>query len=181
MENDGRDFSADAIWHRRAHGARVPPEDATKIANGILEASENLINEMNDRMRRDAVALSELEQRRAGERLTQSRIALEKARNDEGMLSAEGTADAVNGLISAARSDLLKMQQEYETQKRNVSVNAPQMRYLQTRINATTEQIALLQAKLTNPTEKGDAKAISNVMSKLDYLELNRQISEKTV
>jgi capsular polysaccharide transport system permease protein len=155
------------------------PEDATKIANGILDASEKLINQMNDRMRHDAVALSELEQQRAGERLTQARIALEKARNDEGMLSAEGTADAVNNLISTARSDLLRMQQEYETQKRNVSVNAPQMRYLQTRISATNEQIALLQAKLTNPTEKGDVKAISNVMSKLNYLELDRQISEK--
>jgi capsular polysaccharide transport system permease protein len=95
------------------------------------------------------------------------------------MLSAEVTADAVNNLISTARSDLLRMQQEYETQKRNVSVNAPQMRYLQTRISATNEQIALLQAKLTNPTEKGDVKAISNVMSKLNYLELDRQISEK--
>lgn len=155
------------------------PEDATKIADGILDASEKLINEMNDRMRRDAVALSELEQQRAGERLTQARVALEKARNDEGMLSAEGTADAVNGLISAARSDLLKMQQEYETQKRNVSISAPQMRYLQTRINATNEQIALLQEKLTSTTDKADAKAISNVMSKLNHLELDRQISEK--
>ena len=155
------------------------PEDATKIADGILDASEKLINDMNDRMRRDAVALSELEQQRAGERLTQARVALEKARNDEGMLSAEGTADAVNDLISAARSDLLKMQQEYETQKRNVSINAPQMRYLQTRINATNEQIALLQEKLTSTTDKADAKAISNVMSKLNYLELDRQISEK--
>lgn len=155
------------------------PEDAAKIANGILEASENLINDMNDRMRHDAVALSELEQQRAGERLTQARIALEKARNDEGMLSAGTTADAVNGLIGSAQSDLLRMQQEYKTQTRNVSINAPQMRYLQTRINAATEQIALLQAKLTNPTEKGDAKAISNVISRLDYLELNRQICEK--
>ena len=106
-------------------------------------------------------------------------IYLEKARNDEGMLSAESTADAVNGLISSTRSELLKLQQEYETQKRYVSLDAPQTRNLQARINAANDQIALLQAKLTNPTEKGDAKAISNVMSKLDYLELNRQISEK--
>jgi capsular polysaccharide transport system permease protein len=155
------------------------PDDATKIANGILEASEHLINEMNDRMRNDALELSELEQRRAGERFTQARIDLEKARNDEGMLSAETMADAVNGLIGSARSELLKMQQEYETQKRYVSLDAPQMRNLQTRINAAHDQIALLQAKLTNPTEKGDAKAISNVMSRLNYLELNRQISEK--
>jgi len=153
------------------------PEDATKIANGILEASESLINDMNARMRHDALALSELEQKRAGEQLTAAHAALEKARNDEGMLSAEGTADAVNGLINTARSDLLKMQQEYETQKRNVSVEAPQMRYLQSRMNATNEQIALLQAKLTNQTN--DAGAVSNVMSKLNYLELNRQISEK--
>ena len=39
-------------------------------------------------------------------------IYLEKARNDEGMLSAESAADAVNGLISSTRSELLKLQQE---------------------------------------------------------------------
>jgi capsular polysaccharide transport system permease protein len=155
------------------------PDDSTKIANGILEASEHLINEMNDRMRHDALELSALEQQRAGERATQARIDLEKARNDEGMLNAESMADAVNGLIASARSELLRMQQEYETQRRYVSLDAPQMRNLQTRINAANDQIALLQAKLTNPTAKGDAKAISNVMSRLDYLELDRQISEK--
>jgi capsular polysaccharide transport system permease protein len=154
------------------------PADATKIANGILEASEKLINDMNDRMRHDALELSELEQQRAEEKLTQAHIALQKARNDEGMLSAGHTAEAVNTLISSAESDLLSLKREYETQKRNVSVNAPQMRYLQARIDAANEQIVLLQAKLTNPTENRHVKALSTVMSKLDYLELNQKISE---
>ncbi len=64
--------------------------------------------------------------------LTKARIALEQARNDEGMLSAQATADAISTLITTARGDLLKLQEEFETQKHYVSETAPQMLNLRT-------------------------------------------------
>jgi capsular polysaccharide transport system permease protein len=156
------------------------PEDAVQVAKGVLSASESLVNDMNDRMRQDALALAEQEQQRALERLTKARTDLERARNEEGTLNAESTAEVVNGLIGGLRTEFLKMQQDYETQKRYMSEASPQLRTLQTRMNAISEQIGFLQAKLTRQSSaSGNDKTLSNTMSKLDQLELERQLSEK--
>ena len=58
------------------------PADATKIASAVLDASEALINEMNDRMDHDELSDAELELDRTSERLKKARIALETARNN---------------------------------------------------------------------------------------------------
>lgn len=153
--------------------------DSAKIASAILEASEELVNTMNDRMLKDAVGLSLEEQKRAGEKLMQARIALETARNDEGMLNAERTGDAITGLVAKVEGEELKLQQQYDSQKKFVLEDAPQMRALKERINAANEQIALLKAKLTRGEEGGDAKVLTSTMSKMNYLELEHEIAEK--
>jgi capsular polysaccharide transport system permease protein len=155
-------------------------EDSARIARAALEASENLVNEMNDRMRQDALAMSLLEQDRAKARLAAARSALEMARNEEGMLSAVQAADAQNALITAERGNLLKMQQEYETQRQYLSELAPQLRALQRRIDAEKDQIAKLQAQLTQTDAQPQPNGVlSGSMTKLDHLELERQLAEK--
>jgi hypothetical protein len=56
------------------------PDDALAIGRAALEISETLINDLNDRMNRDALANAESEVERASARLAQSRLALETAR-----------------------------------------------------------------------------------------------------
>ena len=156
------------------------PEDSVRIAKAVLEESEALVNDMNDRMRNDAVALSRAEQTHANEQLAAARTALEQARNTEGTLNAEASADAINALIASVKSDLVKMQQEYEAQKRYVSENAPQMRNTQTRIAAANQQIAFLQSQLTvTAGSGGSAPVVSASMNKLDYLEFQSKVAEK--
>ena len=156
------------------------PEDSVRIAKAVLEESEALVNDMNDRMRNDAVALSKAEQTRANEQLAAARTALEQARNTEGTLNAEASADAINALIASVKSDLVRMQQEYEAQKRYVFENAPQMRNTQTRIAAANQQIAFLQSQLTvTAGSDGSAPVVSASMNKLDYLEFQSKVAEK--
>ena len=156
------------------------PEDSVRIAKAVLEESEALVNDMNDRMRNDAVALSKAEQTRANEQLAAARTALEQARNTEGTLNAEASADAINTLIAGVKSDLVKMQQEYEAQKRYVSENAPQMRNTLTRIAAANQQIAFLQSQLTVTSGyDGSTPVVSASMNKLDYLEFQSKVAEK--
>ena len=155
------------------------PRDAVTIANAVLAQSETLINDMNDRMRSDALALSQAEQVRANEQLAEARTALEQARNAEGTLSAETSAEAINTLIASLRSDLVKMQQEYDAQRRYVSENAPQMRNMQTRIASANQQIAFLQSKLTVTAASDQSQpVISASMKKLDYLDFQRKVAE---
>ncbi|WP_034994080.1 hypothetical protein [Beijerinckia mobilis] len=155
------------------------PQDSLKIANALLEASESLVNDMNERMQHDAVGLSLQEQKRASDRLLETRVALERARNTEGMLNAEETHKSINELITGVQSGLLKLQQQYDSQIRFVAKTAPQMRTLQQRIDAAKEQITALKAQLTQNDEAQRTKTLSSTMSTLDYLELERKIAER--
>ncbi len=125
------------------------PQDAATIARAALTVCDNLVNGINDRLIHDAVANAEQELELTTERLTQARTALERARDDRGVLDAAKAGDALNKLIDETRSGLLQLQQQYDAELKFVSETAPQMRALKARIDATKAQIDELQSKLT--------------------------------
>jgi capsular polysaccharide transport system permease protein len=156
------------------------PDDAARIAQAILDISESLINDINDRVNRDAVANATQEFDRASARLTHAMLSLEKARNDEGLLDAGKTADALNKLVTETRGGLLELQQEYTTQRKYVAETAPQMRALKSRIDATAAQIAELEAKLTvTRLSSASEPTLATSMTKFSELDLERQIAER--
>lgn len=155
------------------------PRDAADIANAVIRICEDLINDIDDRMRRDAVASAELELSRATARLTQARLSLEKARNDEGLLDAEKAGEAIGKLIEDASGFYLRLQQEYNSQLKAVSADAPQMRALKQRLGAVQDQIKDLQGKLTLTGKSAGGEAtISTTMSKFAELDLEKKIAE---
>ncbi|WP_158811985.1 lipopolysaccharide biosynthesis protein [Beijerinckia sp. L45] len=155
------------------------PDDATRIADAALEASEILVNQMNDQMIKDTIDVSEKERQRAEANLATTRANLEKARNEEGMLSADKSAEALNGLITQVRGELAKMQQDYDTQRRYVTANSPTIRNLQAKISAANDEIARLQSHLTQSADGEATKNLAGSMSKLEYMTLENQIAEK--
>ncbi|MCX8252927.1 Lipopolysaccharide biosynthesis protein [Beijerinckiaceae bacterium RH AL1] len=157
------------------------PEDAATIATAALSTSENLVNTLNDQMRSDALDLARRERERAQTRLADARAALEKARNQEGLLSAKDASQGLNDLLTQVRGQLLKSQQTYESMRRFVNTNSPQLRNLQTKIDASKKQVEQLQAQMTSMKQGGGAgeKPLSGSMSSLDYATLNNEIAEK--
>ena len=128
------------------------PDDAVKVADAALESGEQLVNQMNDQMKFDAVNLAETEQTRAMANVVKMRAALEKARNDEGMLSADATATGLTTLMETVQAEVLKMQQEFDSQRRYVRADAPQLRNLQTRIDAAQKEVDKIKAQMTATT-----------------------------
>jgi capsular polysaccharide transport system permease protein len=156
------------------------PEDAMKITSAVLDISENLINEMNDRMNHDALSNAELELDRTSARLTKARIALETARNETGLLDAVKIGDALNKLITDTRSALLQLQQEYTSQLKYVSDSAPQMRALKSRIDSTSGQIAELESKLTaTKLTSSNEPTLAMSMTRFAELDLERKVAER--
>ena len=156
------------------------PDDAARIGGAVLDECERLVNVMNERMRRDAVASAEGELNRTSARLAQARVALEKARNDDGLLDTEKTADALGKLLGESRMAQMRLQQDYTTQLRSVSPEAPQMQALKSRLEATAGQINEIEAKLTT-TKYSDASrpVLASYMTKYAELDLERQIAER--
>jgi len=156
------------------------PQDALAISRAALNLSETLINESNDRMNRDAIAAAEGEVDRAVRRLGRSRLVLEIARNDEGILDVQRTAEGFNSLLTESRSSLLKLQQEYNAQLKAVSERAPQMAALRSRIAATQAQITEIESKLTRGVGADlPEMALSRLMTRFSELDLEKQIAER--
>ena len=157
------------------------PDDAVKIANSVLEASEQLVNQMNDKMREDAVKLAQSERQKAEANLATTRANLERARNQEGILSASDASKSVTKLVEKVESERIKMQQEYDSQRHYVRGDAPQLRNLQTKIDAAQKEIDALKAQVTrSPTSAGGVKPVlSGSMTRLDAANLDNGIAEK--
>ena len=156
------------------------PDAAVKIADGALAASEALVNDINDKMRVDALSLAETERQRAQDNLARARAALENARNEEGILNANTASLAVTELMTQVQGTQLKLQQDYDSQRRFVRADAPQLKNLQTRIDAAKIEVGKLQNQMTQAASAvGKDTALSGSMSRLDYASLENVIAEK--
>lgn len=158
------------------------PEDAKRVADAVVTLSENLINDLNERMRRDTVLASERDMQRAAQELGRARMQMEFERNAEGLINVDVTNKALTDLVSDLQGDLLKAEQEYQTQIRYVTADAPQMRVLSSRITAMKSQLQEMQAHLTSQTEQSASavaeKALSGKMTKFAELDLEERIAE---
>lgn len=155
------------------------PEGARDVARAALEICEALVNDINGRMNRDAVASAEQELRRTSQRLSLALGALETARNEAGILETSKSADAIVALAKEVRLSLLSMQGQYESQLKNVLPTAPQMRELSSRIEVTKKQLAEIESKLTTLTSDAADPSIAKSMTKFGELDLERQVAER--
>jgi capsular polysaccharide transport system permease protein len=159
------------------------PEDAKRIADAVIEQSENLINNLNERMRNDTVLASERDMQQASQDLGKARVEMEYERNAEGLIDVGQTSNALSGLISGLQGDLLKAQQQYQTELKYVTAEAPQMQVLSSRITAMQSQLEQMRAQLTSQTEQSVSatadKALSGKMTKFAELDLEERIAEK--
>jgi capsular polysaccharide transport system permease protein len=159
------------------------PDDAKRIADAVILQSENLINDLNERMRNDTVLASERDMQQASQDLGKARMQMEYERNAEGLIDVGQTSKALNGLISGLQGDLLKAQQEYQTELKYVTADAPQMQVLSSRITAMQSQLEQMKAQLTSQTDQSVSamadKALSGKMTKFAELDLEERIAEK--
>ncbi len=159
------------------------PEDAKRIADAVVRQSENLINDLNDRMRNDTVLASERDMQQAAQDLGKARMQMEFERNAEGLIDVGQTNKALSDLAADTQGDLLKAQQEYDTQIRYVTADAPQMQVLKSRITAMKSQLEQLKAQLTTQGEQTVSaeadKALSGKMTKFAEADLEERIAEK--
>jgi capsular polysaccharide transport system permease protein len=156
------------------------PEDAARIASAVVDISEALINNMNERMVHDAISNAEFELDRTSARLTKAQMSLETARNDAGLLDAVKTSDALDKLITETRSGLMLLQRQYTSELKYVSESAPQMRNLKSRIDATSDQIAELESKLTaTKLTASNEPTLAMSMTKFSELDLEHQVAQR--
>lgn len=162
------------------------PQEAKLVADTTLALCEELVNNLNARINRDAVALAETGFQHASERLSKTLAAQELARNDSGILEAKQSAEVVINLVRQLRTQLLGLSGSYENQLNYLNTETAQMRELKSRIDVLKQQIASLEGELTaGPKSAADLlnpsshSTVSAAMTRFGALEVEQKSDEQ--
>ncbi|MDC5812473.1 capsule biosynthesis protein [Vibrio europaeus] len=157
----------------RAFSAR----DAKKLAEAVLEKSEMLVNNLSEAARADDLKFADKEVKRAEERVTIVRMAMNDFRNEVKDLDPTQTASAKMMLIGELEVQLAKAQAELNALISYMDETAPAVLTLTRQVKALTQQIHLEKKNIT-----GDSKtqpALSGVFADYEPLLVERTFAEK--
>ena len=154
------------------------PDDALKLAQGILSSSERLVNDLSARARRDTLRSSEKEVHRAERRLKTALARLSEFRDREGLIDPRKTADATQALAGRIRDDIVRSQTEMATVRHYMRADAPSVKMLEARVQSLQTQLRSVESEVTD-TEKSRSEVLSRVMGSYERLESERSFAEK--
>jgi capsular polysaccharide transport system permease protein len=155
------------------------PQDAFKLAEGILASSERLVNDLSARARRDALRNAEDEVGRAEKHLKSALTRLREYRDKEGIIDPRKTADATVALAGRVRDELVRADTELSTLKHYMRDDAPSIKILEARVQSLEAQRRAVESEVTD-TEKTRSEALSRVMGSYEQLESERTFAENT-
>src|SRR5215831_3896530 len=151
------------------------PEDSHVLAAALLSYGEQLINELNERSRRDALETARREVDRAEQRIAEVQTELTAYRVKQKMLDPKSASSGVLELIgqmnaaqATARTQLGELL--------NNSPNSPQIPLVKTRIASLRKLIDEERAKLS-----GENDSVVAALTEYERLNLQRELAEKAL
>jgi capsular polysaccharide transport system permease protein len=151
------------------------PEDAYTLAGALLSYSEQLINELNERARRDALDTARHEVDRAEQRIAEIQTELTAYRVKRKMLDPKSASSGVLELIGQMNSALATARTQLGELLNN-SPNSPQIPLVKTRISALDKLIAEERAKLS-----GESDSVVSALTEYERLNTQRELAEKAL
>jgi capsular polysaccharide transport system permease protein len=151
------------------------PEDALTIARALLSYSEQLVNELNERARRDSLGTAENEVDRAQERVSRIQKELTAYRVEQKMLDPKSASAGVLEVIGQMNTAQATARQQLGELFKN-SPNSPQIPLVQTRIASLDKLIAEERAKLS-----GETNSVVAALTEYERLTLDRELAEKAL
>ena len=152
-------------------------QDALSLAEGILAASERLVNELSTRARRDTLRNAKEEVGRSERRLKSALTQLRDFRDREGLIDPRKTAEATSALAGRVRDELVRADTELSTLKHYMRDDAPSVKMLEARVQSLEAQRRSVESEVTD-TEKTRSEALSRVMGSYEQLEAERTFAE---
>jgi capsular polysaccharide transport system permease protein len=152
------------------------PEDATKIAQAVVDLSEQLVNNVSRRSRSDAVERAESEVKLAAQKLAHARQQLLEFRNKNVLIDPLTKAKSIGEMIGQLTAERLELDGNLRSMAGVLAADSPSQRLQRLRLTTLDEQIASLKQKLT------DSKASDTVSAQLaafEELELSEKFTEK--
>jgi capsular polysaccharide transport system permease protein len=150
------------------------PEDARKIAAGLLELGEQRINEYNERADEESLLVAKEQVARTEDRVKKAQANLTAYRLQVREIDPAQTSQTVLGVISGLESQLAQTRSQIAGMKSFARPDSPQYRTLMERQQALEQQIADQSVRLT-----GKNGALAPVLSRYEELSLERDFANQ--
>jgi capsular polysaccharide transport system permease protein len=151
------------------------PDDSQMLATALLTYSEQLINELNERARRDALDTARREVERAEQRIAEIQTELTAYRVKQKMLDPKSASAGVLELIGQMNAAQANARTQLGELLNN-SPNSPQIPLVKNRIASLDKLIAEERAKLS-----GASDSVVSSLTEYERLNLERELAEKAL
>ncbi len=151
------------------------PEDAQAITRALLSYSEQLVNELNERARNDAMDSSRREVNREEAEISRIQSQLTAYRVQQKMLDPKTASTGVLEVIGQMNAAQATARTQLGELLKN-SPNSPQIPLVRTRIASLDQLIAEERAKLS-----GDTNSVVTTLTEYERLTLDRELAEKAL
>jgi len=151
------------------------PQDAEAVANALLDGGERLVNALNERSDRGAVADATRSVVEAERRLTEAQIRLTSFRTRERIIDPSRAAVENSELIGGLLSTVANLRAE-RAELAASAPQSPQIPALDGRIAAFERQIEIERAKVV-----GNSDSLASKIETYEALDLDRQYADKAL
>lgn len=117
------------------------PEMAQQVTEAVLERSEALVNAMNERAQKDAVALAREEVQRAEERVRNAQSSMREFRDAHNLIDPKTTAAGLQGLVTGLEAEATTLRTQISEARSYMKADAPLIKSLTQRLAAVEKQL----------------------------------------
>jgi capsular polysaccharide transport system permease protein len=151
------------------------PEDAHAIAVALLDLAEQKVNELNERIRGDAVRVATEEVNASEQRLADDMTKMTEFQNRELVLDPVKTAKMMTDLIGQLDLDLADTQST-ATELASASPSDPSLSVVGDRVVGLKRQIEAAQEQMA-----GDSKSLADKLGIYEHLAVEREFAAKAL
>ena len=158
------------------------PEDAKSVSEEILRLSEELVNELSEKARRDTVRNAQEEVERMEDRLRKNRTEIRKFRDVEQDIDPAKTAESQITFLSTIEANLSTARAELANLLRFMDEDAPSVKVLNSKIKSLEDQAAAERARLgvdQGDSTTGGTETLSARLEGYEVLALEQEFSQK--
>lgn len=153
------------------------PEASFELAKFVMAKSEELVNELSARARRDSVSFAEGEVGKAEARLAKAQLALRNLRDNQGILDPRKAAEAALLQISKIRDQLIKYNAELRTLRTYLSETSPSVVSLARQVASYEQELQALEASVTKGST--ESNPLSKSLGDFENKEIERSFAER--
>ena len=151
------------------------PDDALAISSSLLQLAEDLVNQLNSRIRADALSSAETELKRQEDRLTEAQVAVTAFQNRETMIDPISNSVIVSEIVGKLQNDLAQNQARIADMVAG-SPNNPSLPALKRQADVTRGEIEREQARVTSAKE-----GLADKLGQYQRLVLDREFATKAL